>query len=189
MQASVRYRNYAALVAQNLNISIINVTYIGRFAPVGSRAQPQYVPWLAWYRKDGNTRFSQTNDEFRNPFALHQLYVQRFTSRTFREDLAGGTYNNSFIEATDYQQANTVSPTLQPYTEVKLADSLGYAIVPTFSSLNDVFDGTRAAWTFGRTLGPREQFDMQLRAAGATPDDAGYNIWPMVGMVGFREEK
>jgi hypothetical protein len=82
---------------------------------------------------------------------------------------------------------NAIAPS--SYPEVQLFDSLGYAIVPSYTPVNDVFDGMRAAWTFGRTLGPREQFDLQMRKAGGNLGvTGGVDYWTQVGVVGFREE-
>lgn len=182
VQGLIRYRSYATLAAANIPIERINVGYIGRIAAPGTPPPDvRYVPWLSSFRKVNTTILAQTNDEFRNPFADKPLYVQRFTCRTFAENDQSVYWQ--FYETTDYQ-----GPDLIPqYTGVQMYDTAGYNIARDYPPVNDVFDGTRAAWTFGRTLAPREQYDVQLQSFGGALA-AGQTYWTMMGMVGFREE-
>lgn len=193
VQALIRFRQYPCLVSPlaPLVIERVNVAYVGRVAAPGTRAPVvRYVPWLASFRKQGSVSgIAQTNDEFRNPFADKSLYVQRFTSRTFRETLyVNGVDDDAFIETFFHQGPIGTGPRAgQQYATVQMYDTLGYVIVKDYPPVNDVFDGTRGAWTFSRTLAPREQFDVQLQTKG-TSMPANTDFWTMVGMVGFREE-
>lgn len=186
VQALVRYRSFPALASygrEGFTIDRLNVTYVGRLAAPGTPApQKRCVPWVAAFEKPGNVAQAQTNDEFRNPFSDKPLYVQRFTSRTYFA--SDSIFFKYMAETNDYQL-----PTYNnlPFTQVKLYDSLGYAIVPNYTPVGDVFDSVRGAWTFGRTLGPREQFDLQLQQAGGT-DFLPPDYLTQVGIVGYREE-
>lgn len=184
VQGLIRYRNYASLAAAGLSVERLNISFAGRIAAPGTRAPDvRCVPWLSSFRKASSTVLAQTNDEFRNPFADKPLFVQRFTMRTFAEQLASGALDDQFTETTSYQGTTPAGV----YAGVQMEDSLGYKIARGYPPVNDVFDGTRGAWTFSRTLGPREQFDVQLQSFGTVPT-AGLTYWTMVGMVGFREE-
>jgi hypothetical protein len=179
VQCLIRYTPYLPLTSFNegagFTLNRLNVTYVGRLAAPGTPPpDKRHIPWLSWFQKPTTAGYAQTNDEFRNPFSDKPLYVQRFTSRAYAAVQAGGA--SAFVEG----------PSI-PGDTVRLHDSLGYAIVPDYAPLNDVFDGTRAAWTFGRTLGPREQFDLQLQNLSPTSGTASVG-YSQVGIVGFREE-
>jgi hypothetical protein len=186
VQCLIRYRNlpFTTYVGQaSPNIEQIHVTYVGRLAAPGApKPIARYVPWLAEFEKQGTVTYAATNDQLRNPFPDKDWHVQRFTSRTFvRSD---ALVFGAFQETVRHQGPIIIG---ENWTEARLFDSLGYAIVPEYTPINDVFDGMRGAWTFARTLGPREQFDLQLRSAGpALP--AGDDYYTQVGVVGYREE-
>jgi len=171
---------YPSLVAIGLPVAQINLAYVGRIESPGTSAPSvRNVPWVSSFAKKAGVTYAQTNDEFRNPF-MKSLYVQRFTSRTFVDyPSVGLPPSPEFFETL----SNQGEITTEPYTEARLYDSMGYAIVKEYVPVNDVFDGTRGAWTFGRTLNAREQFDLQLRQIGASTA-----INTMVGLVGYREE-
>jgi hypothetical protein len=186
VQALIRYRSAPALAAVDLAIDRVNVTYVGRLAAPGTPPPTKrHVPWVASFETNSDNALAQTNDQFRNPFSDKPLYVQRFTQRNFIDinDPVGDV--RWFFESIAGEGPGlSASPV---YFNARLHDSLGYAIVPEYVPLNDVFDGTRAAWTFGRTLGPREQFDLQLQRSG-TSGSATSKLYVQVGIVGFREE-
>jgi hypothetical protein len=185
VQGLIQYRNlpFTSFGGTMPNVERLNVTYVGRLASPGAKKPlTRHVPWLAEFEKRGSNVYASTNDQFRNPFPDKDLYVQRFTSRTYRRD--DSVLTGSFQEVTQFQGPAYGGGS--PWAEARLFDSLGYAIVPDYTPINDVFDGVRGAWTFGRTLGPREQFDLQLRTQGTV--SAGVDFFTQVGLVGFREE-
>lgn len=191
VQCSVRVYPYTMLnlFGTSSLIEKVSVTYVGRLAAPGTPPAPvRHVPWLAWFQKQfAENGYAQTNDQFRNPFSDKMLYVQRFTMRQVIERTGGVGVNYSMYDATGVRgQPNGASATFA-YDEARLYDSLGYAIIPDYVPVDDAFDSTRGAWTFGRTLGPREQFDLQLRSKGSLTD-ASAPYWTQIGMVGFREE-
>jgi len=191
LQCLIQYQGYTPLSAYDggsgFNIDRVNITYVGRLAAPGTPApQVRHVPWVSWFQKNATTAYAQTNDEFRNPFSDKHWYVQRFTSRSYYEGnlILPATTLYRFDEIAVPEEAPVAFPS---GVQARLIDSLGYSIVPNYTPVNDVFDGTRAAWTFGRTLGPREQFDLQLQSLtpAANTNRTGYT---QVGVVGFREE-
>lgn len=171
-------------VAQNAStpIEAVYLTYVGRLASPGTPPPAsRQVPWLAYTSQlaTANNVYAQVGDTFRNPFNK-TLWVQRFTARCL----------NTMNAAFDDQSEQIDGPSAAGgsiWPEVKIYDSMGYAIVPDWTPTNDVFDFDRRAWTFGRTLGPREQFDVQLRSS-ATGVVTGTGMRTYIGMVGFREE-
>lgn len=180
VQCSIRFRNYASFV-DSATAAYVTVTYVGRAAAPGSPPPAiRHIPWVSSFRKPSTDFFVHTNDEFRNPFSDKPWYVQRFTSRTYEEITDAGY---SFTETQKFQGIGLGGQAI----EARLYDSLGYAIVPEYTPIAHVFDTQRCAWTFGRTLGPREQFDLQLRNSIEPEQD--YSYWTMVGVVGFREER
>jgi len=111
--------------------------------------------------------------EFRNPFTI-PWHVQRLTSRLYNisDDLEGGV-------------ATTPAPaTPGTIPTIRIVDSYGYAVVPNPTSWYQVFrSGENSAWTFNRTVDPRESYSIQIDNsqpfAAETVD---------IGMIGYREE-
>jgi hypothetical protein len=180
LQCSLRLKSFPALAEFGFGLARANVTYIGRLAGPGTPPPAiRHVPWVSSYQQLASTAFGQTNDEFRNPFSDKPWYVQRFTSRVYISTISSDLLFAEWVDASSTTHA----------VEARLYDSLGYAIVPNFTPAYDVFDGPRAAWTFGRTLGPREQFDLQLRTVDVGDIPEGTDYITQVGVVGFREER
>ena len=155
-----------------------SVTYIGRALAQG--AQPpisRQVPWIGWFEKDSNLAYAECTNELQNPFTS-RLIVERFTSRTYRST-TGETPVSSLMLS---QLPNAAG---DGYCEVRLEDSLGYAIVPQFAPIGAVFDTSRHAWTFSRTMGPREQFNLSMRNAGTVTT----RFFSQVAMIGYRDEE
>jgi hypothetical protein len=158
----------------------VTVTYVGRLIAQGFKeSEPRYIPWLAWWTKAMSDSYAESQTRLRNPFFV-PAHVQRFTMRTFIYDTSAATplYSESDKEGMYARSAG--------YHAIRIDDSRGYAIVPKFAAVGSVFDGTRRAWTFGRELGPREQFNMQMRTEGTEPVNTDY--FTNVGLVGYREE-
>lgn len=158
----------------------VTVTYVGRLVAQGYKeSDPRFIPWLAWWTKASTDSYAEAQTRLRNPF-LVPAHVQRFTMRTFR-------YNNvAPSPAYEEMERRAMYPGTDFYHEVRIDDSRGYSIVPKFAAVGSVFDGTRRAWTFGRELGPREQFNMQMRSAGSAVANATF--YTNIGLVGYREE-
>ena len=164
----------------------INVTYVGRTIAPGTPApDKRQIPWVSFFKYESNEGYKSTTDEFRNPFT-YPMIVQRFTERTFRKD---ETASDSREEMSRGQTPATLNLSSQ-FVSMRLYDSLGYAIVKEFAPIGLVFDTSRHAWTFSRSLGAREQFDLTLRTDDvngvATTPVGGWHT--MVGMVGYRDE-
>lgn len=164
-----------------------NVTYVGRALPPGKPAPPcRYVPWVANYvhQTTPNSLYSSAAEAYRNPFTI-PLHVHRLTQHTYAS-----------VEATPvnfFEYEGCRGPTdlgglgESSYAQVRLYDSLGYAMVKEYAPIGEVMDMSRQAWTFSRPIGPREQFnaDFQstaLSGAGITRYDT------LLGMISHREE-
>ncbi|MFZ2152121.1 MAG: hypothetical protein WAV09_03375 [Minisyncoccia bacterium] len=161
----------------------VTVTYVGRIIPQGFGAKVRNVPWLAWWSKDHSTAYADAQTRLRNPFAI-PVHVQRFTQRTYR-----GYYDAIAPEDTYWKEVSSIGQlynTNDGYETIKIADSRGYAITNKFVPVGDVFDVSRHAWTFGRELTPREQFDMQMTSQGTLV--ANTSLTTNVGVVGYRSE-
>ena len=158
----------------------VNVAYVGRAIPQGTKPPlTRQVPWLGFAQNfftNTNTFFqTQGEGDFKNPFAK-RVIVHRFTERSVLYD------GSSWL---DYTVAGSPAGT---FIEVRMDDSLGYAIVPQFMPLGPVFDEqSRGAWTFSRALGPHEQFNLQMRLNGTFAGNNKYNV--QVGAVGYRDEE
>jgi len=164
----------------------VNVTYIGRAIAPGTPApDTRQIPWVSFFEYETNDGYLSTTDEFRNPFT-YPMIVQRFTERTFYEELP----NQNLREELSRGQTPAMLNTNGQFVSMRLYDSLGYAIVKEFAPIGLVMDTSRHAWTFSRSLGAREQFDLTLR----TDDLAGVAGTPVAGwytftgMVGYRDE-
>lgn len=155
----------------------ITVTYVGRVVAQGFvENEPRCVPWLAWWTKGSDTSFAESQTRLRNPF-LVPAHVQRFTSRTYFN-----ANTPRYFEVPRLFQF----PGALAHHEVRIDDSRGYAIVSKFAPIGSVFDAARHAWTFGRELTPREQFNMQMRTTGTLPENGTF--YTNIGLVGYREE-
>lgn len=167
----------SAFTMQNTMLS-----YLGRAcAPGDAPPAVRNIPWVTYYKHPGASAYSETNDEFRNPF-LKPLMVQRLIARYGR--LASFPQPDQLISAFSAQNSlpSAIVPTLR-FPNVKILDSLGYMIVPTMTPLGAVIDPLRAAWTFNRALSPREQLAIAFQTVGSDiPADT------FLSMVGYREE-
>jgi hypothetical protein len=162
----------------------ITVTYVGRLIPQGYEARSRDIPWLAWWTKNTSESYKESSTRLRNPF-LVPAHVQRFTQRTYQQfENADPTIQHYKEESVTGQKAIDNSTA---YETIKISDSRGYSIVPRFYPVGDVFDVSRHAWTFGRELTPREQFDMAMTTVG-TDAVAGTDHITNVGLVGYRSE-
>jgi len=172
------FANKIAIVDTQLTVNA-SVTYIGRALAQGAKPPiSRQVPWVGWFQKDSDTTFAGCTNELQNPFTS-RLIIERFTSRTYQNG-AAGAFSEVMAAA---QLANGAG---DAYCEIHIDDSLGYQIVPKFHGVGMVFDTSRHAWTFSRSMGPREQFNVQLRNAG----NAVVNKFlTQVGMVGYRDEE
>jgi hypothetical protein len=165
----------------------VNVTYIGRSIAPGTPApSTRQIPWVSFFEYKTDDGYLSTTDEFRNPFT-YPMIVQRFTERTFFEE---GDPSQNLREELSRGQTPAMLNTNGQFVSMRLYDSLGYAIVKEFAPIGLVMDTSRHAWTFSRSLGAREQFDLTLR----TDDPAGAASTPIpgwhtfTGMVGYRDE-
>lgn len=205
LQCQVRNRWASAQTYFN-----VYVTYVGRQIAQGEpppavRQVPYAATWNYLTASKPNqgdyVRYAASNDQFVNPFST-PLWIQRFTMRGIAYD--SGAAVNAATRGFPFQSVAGLgpSPTNTFYPQVRIADSLGYSIVPEYTPVNDVFDGVRGAWTFGRGLGPREQINFQVLgnladAVGPVyPDTTSTPNPPNVattfnyqfGLIGYREE-
>ncbi len=164
----------------------VNVTYVGRtIAPGTAAPDTRQIPWVSFFEKLSDDAYLTTTEEFRNPFT-YPMIVQRFTERTYSEAPAIGGLEEQLSNG----QLPAMLDSNNQFISMKLEDSLGYAIVKDFAPVGLVFDTSRHAWTFSRSLGAREQFNLTLRTddvngAAAVPGPGWHTL---VGMVGYRDE-
>lgn len=162
----------------------VTITYIGRLvAPGAKQPATRQIPWVGYMNTDAasgsaaGSIFKTSSREFENPFMI-DMHVQRFTARTFAYT------STSYIE-TPY--AYQLYSSTIPFFETQIDDSLGYQIVPEFVPVGEAFDTSRHAWTFGRPLGARQQFNVQVRT-GLNSVTTDRQISQQIGFVGYREE-
>lgn len=163
------------------------VTYVGRaIAPGTPPPDMRQIPWVSFLEYVNNTGYQNSTDQFRNPFTQPML-VQRFTSRTFSNSVTGA------VEEMLRGQTPGVLNASSQFVSCRMDDSLGYNIAGSakqFAPIGLVFDTARHAWTFSRSLGAREQFNLTLRTDdvnGVAPIPVGG--WrTFTGMVGYRDE-
>lgn len=160
----------------------VTITYVGRLLPQGYMAQSREVPWLAWWQKAASTAYAESTTRLRNPFKI-PAHVQRFTQRTY-DSKSSGVLTEYYSEESALAQIYNAGT----YETIKIGDSRGYAITNKFVPIGDVFDVTRHAWTFGRELGPREQFDMAMTTENIASIPAGHDYITNIGLVGYRSE-
>mgnify|MGYP003417685521 CR=1 FL=1 len=162
----------------------VNATYTGRAIAPGTPApRTRQIPWATFMAFQNNEGQKQSTEEFRNPFT-YPMVVQRLTSRTY------------FAQATGIQeelargQTKGVLNASNQYVVCSLDDSLGYSIVKRLAPIGMVYDTSRHAWTFSRSLGAREQFNLTMRTDdvnGVAPVPvAGWHSF--TGMIGYRDE-
>jgi hypothetical protein len=171
----------------------VMITYVGRLMPQGYVAPERNVPWLAWWQKNmtgtggrgggASSTYADATTNFRNPFKV-PVHVQRFTQRTYKSVTAANATRHFSEENAQAQIYNTSLP----YETIALQDSRGYVITKDFVPVGDVFDVARHAWTFGRELGPREQFNMQMATQNIAALPASTDFITNVGVVGYRPE-
>ncbi len=160
----------------------VTVTYVGRIIPQGYVSNTRDIPWLAWWQKNMSTSYENSRTRLRNPF-LVPAHVQRFTQRTYVSVPTTPTGLRRFAEEAALVQLYNSGA----YETIKIGDSRGYAITNKFVAVGDVFDVSRHAWTFGRELTEREQFDMTIKTenfAAVVNTDTITNV----GLVGYRSE-
>lgn len=155
----------------------VTITYVGRLVPQGFEVSHRAVPWLAWWTKSLNEEYKTANTRLRNPF-VNPAHVQRFTSRTYESSIA--SYNEVPLAAQ--------APTSAAYESIHISDSRGYQITNTRVPIGHVFDTARHAWTFGRELGPREQFNMEMVTENFSGGEFDPDYITNVGLVGYRKE-
>lgn len=176
--------SYATAVSNDPTV-YFQLTYIGRLIAPGTPAPlVRNVPWISSHASlwSALNQSSHTTDEFRNPFTK-TLNVQRLTMRAYDED------PTQIIESGD---TNLPAGTTQGWVGIQMDDSQGYVIAKNalgdgYVPIGEVFDTARRAWTFNRSLGPREQLNMQLATRGIDAfGSPGLHI--IIGMIGYREE-
>lgn len=164
----------------------VTVTYVGRLIPQGYQARERHIPWVAWWTKKASESVKDANTRLRNPFTI-PAHVQRFTQRTYSTSgVSTPAASRRFLEESHVAQLYLAS---QPYESIIISDSRGYAITNKYVPIGDVFDPARHAWTFGRELSSREQFNMTMRTenfSALNPTSADYIT--NVGVIGYRTE-
>jgi hypothetical protein len=169
-----------------------NVTYVGRALAPGKKPPPcKYVPWVANYIHQtaddavGVPLSSNAGETYRNPFTI-PLHVHRLTQHTYRAIDSTSQYEetqaNRSLLVSGLQGLNVESS----YAQIKMEDSLGYAIVKDFTAIGEVLDMARQAWTFSRPIGPREQFNVDFLSSDFPV--TGYRYDTLLAMVSHREE-
>jgi len=165
-----------------------NVTYVGRAIAPGKKPPPcKYVPWVAFYDHPTTVAsgYSNAGESFRNPFTI-PLNVHRFTQQTYVEV---NTTPGQFLQWEGGRgPTNPSSFGETSFTQIRLYDSLGYAIVKEFAPIGEVMDLARQAWTFSRPIGPREQFDAEFSSTPITNTPFITRYDTLLGMVAHREE-
>lgn len=162
----------------------VTVTYVGRIITQGFRGQVRDVPWLAWWTKNMSEGYKTATTRLRNPFK-GPAHVQRFTQRTYLTRPSTIAPTPQYSEQSSLGQSGT---TTAPYESIMIDDSRGYQIVNKYVAIGDVFDVARHAWTFGRELGPREQFNMKMTTVNPAGLEAGSDFVTNIGLVGYRSE-
>ena len=167
----------------------VKVTYVGRAIAQGATPPAtRCVPWVAYFEKYSNTSQVYSQTEFRNPF-MFPYQVQRLTSRAWQIlDNDEATFTQ-LQETNNCQVPNTSDDGDDCYERVMIEDSNGYKVtgreeVPAGA----LFDLARRAWTFSRTMGAKEQYN--VRVTNLTPTTTpSQRVLTQFGMVGYREEQ
>ena len=160
----------------------VTVTYIGRLVPQGWIAPTRAVPWLAWWTKTDSEEYKTATTRLRNPFTI-PVHVQRFTQRTY-----SSYYAPPFAEYNEIPYRYQLTSNTDAYQSIHISDSRGYEITNKRVAIGDVFDTSRHAWTFGRELGSREQFNMEMVTENFAAIDVAVPKITNVGVVGYRLE-
>jgi hypothetical protein len=161
-------------IIDNANVNVATITYVGRTIPPGTPPPPvRNVPWVAWYQHPSEKTYSESNDQFRNKF-LKPWHIHRTVAAIVGQNV-GRSYDQYMFERAT-----------QRYATIKLADSLGYEITRDFVPMADLYAAKYGdAWTFRRSIGPREQLNVAFNTFDPASSGA---LSPMVSFVGYREE-
>lgn len=155
---------------------VVSVGYAGRYVdPSLPTLHEIDVPLVCFAEAAGTlASFMSNENDFVNPY-LTTYFTQRFILRAQEtRDVGSGPY---LSEATNL---NTVA-------QVKVQDTYGVNIVRDFLDWNTgvVFDANRRAWTFNKTLEPKERYNVQFRPPVGS---ATFGADLMLSLVGWRKE-
>ena len=190
VQCSVEYdlATYVAPSALAKDVTV-NATYVGRYVTPGAVGPlARQVPWVSWFESDAKTAWKHTASEWRNPLT-RPLHLQRLTNRTYADVNTATTKTFAPTQTNAEGDGASIDTPWAGWFEAQLSDSLGYQIVPAFAPIGDVFNLTTGSWTFNRDLGPREQFNLAVRAQPAVLATANTNIFTQFGLIAYRDEE
>lgn len=158
----------------------VDVVYCCRRLPAGTPTPNEIdVPFIGVFvapemtAGDSGVALSTARDLF-NPFT-RELYVQRFLGRV-QQRTAGNPNLDRIFDGTTSLGGNTT---------IRIQDSKGYNITRDFVPWTHVFDVNRRAWTFRRSLAPKEWYAVQILVPLA---DRDVYFQPQISMVGWRKE-
>lgn len=148
-----------------------------------------HLPVLALFSPEETTAaasFTSGATELHNPFQ-DEVHVQRLIGRIrVRNAAPGGGVLANISELVGHLVPGgglSVAEAL-----VSLRDSLGYDVVKTPTPFADVFDVTRRAWTFERTLEPKEWYRAQVSTPLVDPaHTTAWSVQPHIALIGHRE--
>jgi len=148
----------------------VGVAYAGRTVAPGTPMPSKIsVPYVGVYEPPAGAASAISSElDLVNPF-LVPLKVQRFTMRVLDSTGAG------LIKAENLQSGAN--------RQITMKDSSGYDIVTDAAPMLEVGFGARRAWTFNRTLGPKERFIVNYN--NLAPSES---VFPTIAMVGWRDE-
>lgn len=172
----------------------VQVTYVGRIITQGTPPPAtRAVPWVGWFEKSSTQAQVQAQTRMRNPF-MEPLHVQRLTMRGYWRDATSNYF--APVVAQYGLMPSSIIGAPNTYERIEFSDSLGYrmtrgSVVGGMSGapppVGVVFDPSRLAWTFGRPLAAREQFNAVVSNLVPTTDVTN-EVVTQYGMVGYREE-
>lgn len=121
-----------------------------------------------------------TENELVNPFDA-PLRVYRFTHHTNLFDTSG---------AKNHEYDNNYADVDSNLFQVKIMGSNGFAVVPVFSTINQVFQRMTRSWEIEHELGASGYYIAYLnKLAPATLSTAAVQAIQFIGMIGDREVK
>lgn len=146
----------------------IDVAYAGCYAhPEEPIPKEIAVPFAAVWQPASSAYVISGELDLANPF-LVPLHVQRFIGRL----------SATFGSSAGYEEYSLTNGNVT----VMMKDSQGYSIIKDLTTFSNAFDYLRRAWTFQRTLAPKEWYTAYVRGL------SGASRVCTVSLIGWRNE-
>ncbi len=162
------------------------MTYYGRAisssAPVPKRIP---IPWVTSFVGNvvptaADTTDKSADSDLCNPFDV-PLFVQRFIGRAISYEGSAGSPPNEVKDAFVDEFSRAVSELIT----IRAFDHRGRILVRDYTPLAALFSESDKSWTVNAKLAPKGFYRMMLSEA-LSALTVGYNIRPMISMVGYR---